>query len=303
MIDKNNQYFKQAVLVGTVLPQIEKHDCFALKGGTAINLFIQDMPRLSVDIDLTYLPVEERDKSLRNIGEALEEIKRDIEKYVVGAKVTQNKSKLPSKLVVSREGAEIKIEPNLVIRGTAFPSEEREFTARAQEVLEMSVKMRIVSLPDLYGGKICAALDRQHPRDLYDIKFLLDKEGITEHIRKGFLAYLISHDRPIHESLSPVMKDVRDIYETDFLDMTEEEVSYDELVQVRSDLLRLIKEQLTQDEKDFLISFKEGKPNWKLLGVDGVENLPAVKWKLLNIGKMDEGKRSESLEKLRSALQ
>jgi hypothetical protein len=48
-----------------VLPSIAEEACFALKGGTAINLFVRDMPRLSVDIDLTYLPVQPRGKPWR----------------------------------------------------------------------------------------------------------------------------------------------------------------------------------------------------------------------------------------------
>ena len=50
-------YRRQVQLLIRVLPSIAEEACFALKGGTAINLFVRDMPRLSVDIDLTYLPV------------------------------------------------------------------------------------------------------------------------------------------------------------------------------------------------------------------------------------------------------
>jgi hypothetical protein len=71
----------------TLLPQVAKQTCFALKGGTAINLFIRDMPRLSVDIDLAYLPVEDRQTSLTNIDKALAAIATDIEQHVAGANV------------------------------------------------------------------------------------------------------------------------------------------------------------------------------------------------------------------------
>ena len=56
----NSPYFKQAQLMLRVIPHVAAETCFALKGGTAINLFLRDMPRLSVDIDLTYLPLEPR---------------------------------------------------------------------------------------------------------------------------------------------------------------------------------------------------------------------------------------------------
>ena len=305
MIDKNSLYFKQAELVIRVLPLIAKCDCFALKGGTAINLFVQNMPRLSVDIDLTYLPIQPRDESLANIESALKQIANDVKNHVLGSMVKEiptKKPKMVSKLHVFTDGIQIKIEPNLIIRGTVFSYENRDLSPKAKEIFEMSVSMRVVSLSDLYGGKICAALDRQHPRDLYDIKFILGNERITEQIWKGFLVYLISHDRPIHESLDPILKDIRDVYETDFQAMVDDNVPYEGLIQVREKLIRLIKQTLTKDDKEFLISFKKGEPEWPLLGINGVENLPAVRWKLFNIQKMDSTKRMDFVERLRRAL-
>ncbi|MFT5387608.1 MAG: putative nucleotidyltransferase component of viral defense system [Candidatus Omnitrophota bacterium] len=306
MIEKNNPYFKQVQLLVEVLPFVAKYDCFALKGGTAINLFVQDMPRLSVDIDLTYLPVEDRDKSLANIEATLKQIAQDVRKYIVGSSVEEVSMRNPSmvsKLKIIRNKSEIKIEPNLVIRGSVFPCEECEVSVKVQEAFEMTTKMFIVSLADLYGGKICAALDRQHPRDLFDIKFLLDGQGITENIRKGFLVYLISHDRPMHESLNPELKEFKSVYEAEFKGMTNEEVSYEELVEVRSRLVDIINKSLTSDEKNFLVSFKKGNPNWSLLDLKDVEDLPAVRWKLFNIQKMDAGKREDYVLKLKKALQ
>ncbi len=66
-------YYRQAELILEVLPVIDRHDVFALKGGTAINFFVRDLPRLSVDIDLTYLPVTRREQALLDITEALRE--------------------------------------------------------------------------------------------------------------------------------------------------------------------------------------------------------------------------------------
>ncbi len=305
MIDKTSLYFKQAELVVRVLPLIAKYDCFALKGGTAINLFVQNMPRLSVDIDLTYLPIQQRDESLANIESALKQIASDIEKYLPGSMVKEiptKKSQMISKLHVFMDNIQIKIEPNLVIRGTVFSYENRDLSSKAKQIFEMSASMRVVSLLDLYGGKICAALDRQHPRDLYDIRFVLGDEGIFEQIWKGFMVYLISHDRPIHESLDPNLKDIGGIYETDFQGMVDDCVSCDDLIQAREKLIRMIKQNLTKNDKEFLISFKRGEPKWSLLGVNGVEHLPAVRWKLFNIQKMDSAKRIAFVEKLLRVL-
>ena len=62
-----DRYVAQVRLLLSVLPDIAREPVFALKGGTAINLFYRDMPRLSVDIDLTYLPVADRQSSLEDM--------------------------------------------------------------------------------------------------------------------------------------------------------------------------------------------------------------------------------------------
>lgn len=298
---KKNRFFPQVKLVLQSLPYVFEEEVFALKGGSAINFFFRDLPRLSVDIDLTYLPIESREVSLGKIEAALKRIANKIRSDLPGVSIQEgriNNPNMVNKIFVKNAKAQIKVEPNLVIRGSVFPIEKHALSSKAQEIFELFVEAQTVSFADLFGGKICAALDRQHPRDIYDIKFLLDNEGITEQIRKGFLIYLISHSRPIHELLEPVLKDFKDVYESEFQGMTDDNVSYDDLVEVRSVLISLIKEILTQEEKDFLVSFKKGEPNWNLLGVDGVEKLPAVKWKIINIRKMSKEKRSEFLEKM-----
>ena len=67
----SEQFRQQAALLIRTIPLVAAETCFALKGGTAINLFVRDMPRLSVDIDLTYLLVEDRPTSLANIDAAI----------------------------------------------------------------------------------------------------------------------------------------------------------------------------------------------------------------------------------------
>lgn len=155
---------------------------------------------------------------------------------------------------------------------------------------------------DLYGGKLCAALDRQHPRDLFDVKVLLENEGITDEIRKAFIVYLVSHDRPISELLDPARKDFRRIYENEFAGMTVEEVEYDDLIAARETLIETLNKELTDAEKEFLVSLKEGQPMWGALGIKGIDKLPAIQWKLMNIQKMNKKKHAESLEKLKRKL-
>ncbi|MGH9427197.1 MAG: nucleotidyl transferase AbiEii/AbiGii toxin family protein, partial [Terriglobia bacterium] len=196
----------------------------------------------------------------------------------------------------------IKIEPNDVIRGSVFPVGERELTERAEKMFERSVTARVLSIPDLYGGKICAALDRQHPRDLFDVRVLLEHEGVTDEIRKVFVVYLASHDRPIRELLDPTRKEIRQIYESEFDGMTIDKIAYEDLIAAREALIDTLKNELTEHEKAFLISIKEGQPKWNLMGIEGIETLPAVQWKLKNIQRMSGKKRAESLEKLKRVL-
>ena len=302
---KDTPYFKQAQLMLRVMPHVAAEECFALKGGTAINFYVRDMPRLSVDIDLTYVPLEPRDTALANIGEALHRIAAGIRKTVPGSTVQERQARgveHVSKLSVSTAEATIKIEPNLVLRGTVFPPVERELSQQAEALFEVSATASILAVPDLYGGKLCATLDRQHPRDIFDVKILMENEGITDEIRTAFVVYLASHDRPMSELLDPNKKDFRKIFEQDFAGMTTEEVTYDELVAVRESLIDTINETMMDTEKKFLLSIKQGEPDWDLMPVTGIDRLPAIQWKLLNIRKMKKEKHAESLQKLRTAL-
>jgi predicted nucleotidyltransferase component of viral defense system len=249
---KDSPYFKQAELMLKTIPHVAAETCFALKGGTAINLFVRDMPRLSVDLDLTYLPVDEppRDTALKRTSDALGRIAGAIKKAIVGTKVQATRAQNPdrlTRLTVSVGSTRIKIEPNEVIRGSVFAAEQRELTRRAEEMFELSVTAQTLSLADLYGGKLCAALDRQHPRDLFDVKLLLQNEGITDEIRKAFVVYLASHDRPMHELLGPKPKNIRRIYENEFAGMTVDPVSYENLIAARDTLIETLRKELTSD--------------------------------------------------------
>lgn len=159
-----------------------------------------------------------------------------------------------------------------------------------------------MGLADLYAGKICAALDRQHPRDLFDIKDLLENEGITDDIRQAFIIYMISHARPISEILNPIRKDISQIYMGEFANMTEQKITLAELEDTREKLIGIIHNTLTQQEKQFLLSFKNKNPDWTLLNLVGVEHLPAVKWKLINLNKISSDNHKKAYQKLNELL-
>jgi len=299
-----NIFYQQADLLISVLPYVFKESNFAIHGGTAINFFIRDMPRISVDIDLIYQKILPRDDTLKNISDGLEAISNGIKSDIQGIKVEKKirGDNLTSKLFVTRENALIKIEPNQIIRGNVFGTQDRDISPRAEEVFEKFVTSKIMSFEDVYGSKICAALDRQHPRDLFDIKLLLQNEGITKKTKKAFLVYLISNNRPIAELLEPHILDIKPVFEKEFTGMVANEVELDELLITRERLIRTINENISDNEKKFLVSFKEGEPKWDLLGVEGVSELPSIKWKLINIGKMSSSKHNEAITKLKKAL-
>jgi predicted nucleotidyltransferase component of viral defense system len=298
-------YYKQVQLLVRVLPLIATEDCFALKGGTAINLFVRNVPRLSVDIDLVYLPMDDRETALTKIRAALTRISQLIEKTIPQAHV-QNAHEQSNalRLIVEQRNVRIKIELSPVIRGTVFGEKILSLSQVAAEHFGYA-EFSVVSLPDLYAGKIAAALDRQHPRDLYDVKFLLDNEGFTDDFRKTFLVYLISHQRPMAELLQPNFKDIEETYENEFVLMTTQHITLEELVETRRRLLKKIYATITEDEKRFLLSFKSLKPQWHLLGLNNVEaisKLPSVRWKMMNLEKLSEKKHRAAVEKLKTIL-
>jgi predicted nucleotidyltransferase component of viral defense system len=301
MID--SPFFKQAKLMLQCLPSVASEKHFALKGGTAINMFVRSMPRLSVDIDLTYLPLEDRVSSLQNMSSSLERIAKSIENALKNSKVqrTEREDQI-IKLVVRTPEAYIKIEPNFILRGTTSPPTIMTLVKEAEDLFEMSTSILVVPISDLYGGKIVAALDRQHPRDLFDIKLLLENEGITDEIRRGFLVFLVSHDRPMHEVVSPNRKDLANHYDREFKYMVSNPTSLEALYEARESLINCIGSKLTPEEKKFLLTMKSGDPNWSLLGVPKAKDLPGVQWKLKNIKKMDETKRKLQYSKLEKAL-
>jgi predicted nucleotidyltransferase component of viral defense system len=209
-----------------ILPEVAKEACFALHGGTAINLFVRDMPRLSVDIDLTYIEIAECQETLDAIHTALVRIKKRIEGLRPTLRV-QHKDNV-CKLQIDEQGIAIKIEVNMVARGLLGEVTRAQLCETAQQQFDAFCVMPIVPMAQLYGGKICAALDRQHPRDLFDVKLLLENEGFTDEIKRGFLLSLVSSNRPTHEMLDPHLLDQHIAFVNQFTGMSVEAFSYDD---------------------------------------------------------------------------
>ena len=214
-------YKAQVELLLDIIPYVDKEKCFALKGGTAINLFIWEMPRLSVDIDLTYLPFDDRNLALSKISESIVRIKDSITTSLPGVQVEASGITPGQKdrLLCSRNGTKIKIEVNTTMRGSINPPAQKQIVPAVKKEFGKFAAMQVVSDAEIFGGKICAALDRQHPRDLFDIQQLFDAGGIAEEIKDGFIAALLSHNRPIHEMLKPNFQDQREVFANQFQGM------------------------------------------------------------------------------------
>lgn len=303
IMDRASTYYKQVQLLVQLLPLIAEESCFALKGGTAINLFVRDLPRLSVDIDLVYLPINDRQEALDDITRALARIAQGIKKVISDVEIVESFKSKPDalRLVVSRKDIKIKIEVSPVLRGTVLKPEVRNVCQKVEDEFGYA-EIAVVALPDLYAGKICAALDRQHPRDLFDVKIFLDSSGLTDITRRALLVYLISHPRPIAELLNPARKNIKQLYEGEFLQMEAQHVSLEELERTRENMIQSVNAGLTENEKKFLLTFKKKAPDWSLLNLEGVENLPAVNWKLINLNNMKSDKYEVAYKKLRQVL-
>jgi len=300
-------YRAQVDLLLQVLPHVATEACFALKGGTAINLFVRDLPRLSVDIDLTYLPFHNRDQALAEITESLGRIKNRIEKALPAVRVTpvQQSDGQHAKLSCQSPSAQIKIEVNTTLRGTIAPGRLMQVSESVQEEFGKFAAINVVSHAELFGGKICAALDRQHPRDLFDIYYLLENEGLSDDLRLGFITCLISSPRPINEMLNPRLQDQESAYQSQFAGMTMLPFSYGDYLSTRERLIHEVSTWLSEADRQFLISFKRGNPHWELVALSALRDLPAVQWKLKNIQRLaekDPTKHAQQLERLEAKL-
>ena len=301
----NQVYLDTARLLTQVAPFVFADGTFALKGGTAINLFVRDMPRLSVDLDLVFpdysLP---RDEALKSINDAIRQSAKRLNARGFQTRTVVATDVGETKLFVRRGSIEVKIEVNFVMRGTVHPVRMASLTPVARDSLLADLEIPVVSLEDMYGGKLVAAMDRQHPRDLFDVKQLFAHEGITPAIRRAFVIYLASHNRPVHEVLFPSLRNIQQDFENNFRGMTIEPVELPELLATRERMVSELQNRLEADERRFLLSLVANKPEWALLQVEHAERLPGIRWKMQNLEKLQKAnpkkfaQQSETLVRL-----
>lgn len=297
----NELYKDQVGLLIRIIPLIYPIKEFAVHGGTAINLFVRDMSRYSVDLDITYLPIKERQESIADINRILLDLKKSIERAIPGIRVVHKSAVW--KLLCTKDGATVKIEVNGIKRGVIGEIEERELCPKARNEFNMSCRAKIVPFTQLYGGKISAALSRQHPRDLFDCKYM--ELNSFDEVKTGLIFCLLGSDKPIIESLQPNPINQNEALKNQFKGMTDTTFSYEDFEQARFKLIKQVNENLTSEDREFLLSFERGEPNWSRCCAGDLSNFPSVRWKLQNILKLKKSnpeKFNEGVDKLSKHL-
>jgi predicted nucleotidyltransferase component of viral defense system len=287
-------YVDTVRLILSVLPELFRGPLFAMKGGTALNLFVHDMPRLSVDIDLAYTAwAVPREQALREISDENADIAQRLERLGLTVVSMTTQGAREGRLLVGQPGIQVKVETNLVFRGTVLPVEHRSLAPSASAMFSAELSVPTLARDELYGGKLVAALDRQHPRDLFDVWRMYETQGLSDVIIECFVTYLAGHNRPIHEVLFPRLKNLEVDYAASLAGMTKEPVELATLEAARERLVRELPQRLNANQRAFLISLARAAPDWSLLTCPHAEDLPAIRWRLQNLERFSKTRPAE----------
>ncbi len=280
-------YVDTVRLMLEVAPEVFASGRVAMKGGTALNFFVQDMPRLSVDIDVVFVPHQTpRDTALAEIANELSALQTRINRRGIRAELASSKTGDETKLFVRRDRIEVKIEINHVFRGTLLPVETRSLTKTASDLFTTALAVPTLAVAELYGSKLVAAMDRQHPRDLFDVHGMFQRFGLTPEIVECFVGYIAGHNRPVHEVLGSRDIDLARPFDNEFAGMERLPVSLRALEEARIRLRRELAVALTADHKRFLIGLVAGQPPWEAMQCRHLAELPAIQWKLQNLARL-----------------
>ena len=280
-------YVDTVRLMLEVAPEVFASGRVAMKGGTALNFFVQDLPPLSVDIDVVFVPHQTpRDTALAEIANELSALQTRINRRGIRAELTSSKTGDETKLFVRRDRIEVKIEINHVFRGTLLPVETRSLTKTASDLFTTALAVPTLAVAELYGSKLVAAMDRQHPRDLFDVHGMFQRFGLTPEIVECFVGYIAGHNRPVHEVLGSRDIDLARPFDNEFAGMERLPVSLRVLEEARIRLRRELAVALTADHKRFLIGLVAGQPPWEAMQCRHLAELPAIQWKLQNLARL-----------------
>ena len=283
----NQDYIDTVRLLLAIAPAVFQSPRFAMKGGTALNLFVQDMPRLSVDTDVAFTDhTLDRDAALQAIGADLKAVKSAISAIGYRAVLPGTKSGDDVKLLVEAAGIQIKVEVNSVFRGTVLPIKRRSLRQVAQDLFTTDITVPVLDEAELYGSKLVAAMDRQHPRDIFDVMKMVEQFGWEPSCIDCFVAYLAGHNRPVHEVLFPKRLPLEPAFSNSFVGMTRGEIALEELEQTQVQLIAQLPRALGPSHREFLLSLVRAEPAWELMPFPHLNQLPALQWKLLNLRKL-----------------
>ena len=285
MMDK--AYIEIVRLLLESAPAIFAEPSFAMKGGTAINLFIEAMPRLSVDIDVVFTNHQAtRTEALKSISLALEAARKRLAATGLESEISATKDGDEIKLFIRRGRNQVKVEVNHVFRGTVLPVEKRQLGDVARKLFTTELSVPVLAASELYGSKLVAAMDRQHPRDLFDVHGLFQRNGLTAEVVECFVCYLAGHNRPVHEVLFSRDSDMSSAFENEFAGMARNPITLAELERVRRKLKKELPVALTPNQRQFLLGLVAGEPDWQLMKCPHLSQLPAIRWKLQNLAKL-----------------
>ena len=283
----NETYFNAVRLLLKVAPYVFDSEAFALKGGTAINLFVRDMPRLSVDLDLVYREhSQDRKEAMATISAELRRIESHLVSNGLSCEPVANAAGDEIKIYVQEGQTRIKVEINHVFRGTLRPVAEVPLQPAAEDRFLMELHLPLLAREELYGSKLVAAMDRQHPRDLFDVLGLYENGGLKDGVVECFVGYLAGHNRPVHEVLFAREADIRQAYANEFNGMTLKPVELERLLAVRERLFRELPRALSKAHRGFLLSLVAAEPDWELMSFAHLREMPAIRWKLQNLKKL-----------------
>lgn len=283
----NPRYVDTVRLLLAIAPAVFRSPRFALKGGTALNLFVQDMPRLSVDIDVVFTDYTlDRADALQTIAADLKAAKSAISALGFRAHLPTAKGGENVKLLVEGNGQQIKVEVNFVLRGTVLPITQRPLVSKARELFTTDLTLPVLDLPELYGGKLVAAMDRQHPRDMFDVLQMQERFGWRSSFVDCFVAYLAGHNRPVHEVLFPNRLPLDPAFSGEFMGLTTYEIALETLEKTQGRLIDELPRALTSRHRKFLLSLVSAEPAWDLMPFANLQHLPAPQWKLINLRKL-----------------
>lgn len=245
------------------------------------------MPRLSVDIDVVFTDYSlGRDEALSAISEDLRAIKSRISSMGYRCTLPTATHGEEVKLFIDAEGVRVKVEANFVFRGTVLPVSRRQLIDSAQELFTTNVEVPVLDTAELYGSKLVAAMDRQHPRDIFDVMKMIERFGWQSAFVDCFVAYLAGHNRPIHEVLFPRKMPLEPAFTNEFSGMTRDAVALSVLEETQERLMEKLRHLLSVAHREFLLSVVSDEPAWELMPFEHLRQLPAMKWKLLNLRKL-----------------